>query len=173
MMQRRFPAVEVRETRLGKGVFTLQPFRKYQIIGDVCGTIVSDPHYDSPYCMELGRGRTLEPRGTLRFLNHSCDPSCELFYHEPLDADDEPPDRLWLKALRPIQAGEELAIDYAWPAERAIPCLCGAANCRGWIVAIEELPLVAKSTTTAERIAAAISICKLQIANSNRPRTPI
>ena len=142
MMQRRFPEIELRETRVGKGVFTLQPFRKCQIIGDVCGTVVTDPAFDSAYCMELGRGRALEPQGMFRFLNHSCDPNCELFYQEPTDADDEPPDRLWLKALRPIRAGAELTIDYAWPAERAIRCLCGAANCRGWIVAMEELSLV-------------------------------
>src|SRR5688572_26162737 len=110
MMQRRFPAVDVRESRLGKGVFTLQPFRKFQIIGDVCGAIITGAQYDSAYCMELGRGRTLEPTGPFRFLNHSCDPNCELFYQEPTNADDEPPDRLWLKALRPIEIGDELTI---------------------------------------------------------------
>jgi hypothetical protein len=152
MLQRRFPAVDVRESRLGKGVFTLQPFRKYEIIGDVCGAIITGAEYDSAYCMELGRGRTLEPSGPFRFLNHSCDPNCELFYQEPTDGREEPADRLWLKALRTIQAGEELTIDYAWPAERAIQCLCGAANCRRWIVAAEEVDLIALNHMTMTNI---------------------
>jgi uncharacterized protein len=141
-LPRRFPAVELRDTRVGLGVFTRQRFRRCQIIGDVCGTAFFDETYDSAYCMELGPGRVLEPAGDFRYLNHSCEPNCEIFYYQPMQGDDEPPDRLWLRALRPIAPGEELTIDYAWPAERAIPCRCGAANCRGWIVALDELALV-------------------------------
>jgi hypothetical protein len=143
MLPRRYPSVELRDTRVGLGVFTRQAFRRYRIIGDICGKIVESATYDSPFCMELGPGRALEPIGVFRFLNHSCDPNCELFFYEPAargnDRQREPADRLWLKSLRPIAVGEELTIDYAWPAERAIPCFCGAANCRGWIVASEEL----------------------------------
>ena len=36
-------------------------------------------------------------------------------------------------------SGEELTIDYAWPANAAIVCRCGAGTCRGWIVSPEEL----------------------------------
>ena len=115
--------------------------------------VVESATYDSPFCMELGPGRALEPIGVFRFLNHSCDPNCELFFYVPAARGNgrqrEPADRLWLKSLRRIAIGEELTIDYAWPAERAIPCLCGAANCRGWIVASEETFQIAN--------------CKLQI----------
>jgi hypothetical protein len=144
MLPRRYPSVELRNTHVGLGVFTRQSFRRCQIIGDVCGQIVNNSIYDSPFCMELGPDRALEPVGVFRYLNHSCDPNCELFYYEPSIGEDdrEPPDRLWLASLRPIAIGEELTIDYAWPAERAIPCLCGAANCRGWIVAAEERALL-------------------------------
>ena len=151
MLPRRIPAVELRDTRVGLGVFTRQRFRRYQIVGDICGAAFFDETYDSPFCMELGPDRVLEPQGVFRYLNHSCDPNCEIFYYEPLPGDDEPPDRLWLKALRPIQVGEELTIDYAWPAARAIPCLCGAANCRGWIVAAEELAQLAHRSEEGER----------------------
>ena len=142
MLPRRYPAVELRDTHVGLGVFTRQAFRRREIIGDICGKIVESATYDSPFCMELGLGRALEPIGVFRFLNHSCDPNCELFFYVPAARGNgrqrEPADRLWLKSLRQIAIGEELTIDYAWPAERAIPCLCGAANCRGWIVASEE-----------------------------------
>jgi hypothetical protein len=147
MFPRRHPAVELRDTHVGLGVFTRQAFRRCRIIGDVCGKVVQNATYDSPFCMELGPDRALEPVGVFRYLNHSCDPNCELYYYAPATADAyrdrDLPDRLWLKSLRPIAVGEELTIDYAWPAERAIPCLCGAANCRGWIAAIEDLPRIA------------------------------
>jgi len=75
-----------------------------------------------------------------RYLNHSCQPNCELFSWE---TDDSPPHvRLCLQSLMPIEPGKELTIDYAWPADAAIPCVCGAAGCRGWIVSQEELVLL-------------------------------
>ena len=52
---------------------------------------------------------------------------------------------IWLETIRPIAANEQLTIDYAWPASGAILCECESDNCRGWIVAEEELdqlPLV-------------------------------
>jgi hypothetical protein len=150
MFPRQPAAVELRDTPVGRGVFARQTFRRGQIVGDVCGQILTDRAYGSPYCMELAAGRVLEPAGALRFLNHSCEPNCELLYLDPTrrsphDGESEPPDRLWLRALRRIGAGEELLIDYAWPAERAIPCLCGSLNCRGWIVAADELELIRES----------------------------
>jgi hypothetical protein len=143
MLPRRYPAVETRETTVGLGVFARQRFRAYQIIGDICGAIIYDRVYDSDYCMELGEGRALEPAGVFRYLNHSCTPNCEIFYFEPSDGEQETlSDRIRLRAQRPIAAGHELTIDYAWPAECAIPCRCGAASCRGWIVAADEVKLL-------------------------------
>jgi hypothetical protein len=46
---------------------------------------------------------------------------------------------LWLEILREISPDEQITIDYAWPAEAAIPCQCGTASCRGWIVSEEGL----------------------------------
>lgn len=46
---------------------------------------------------------------------------------------------VYLIALRDIWPGEELTIDYNWPAISAVPCHCGAASCRGWIVSFDEL----------------------------------
>jgi hypothetical protein len=42
--------------------------------------------------------------------------------------------KVYVYALRRIAPGEELTYDYAFsPAERRVPCRCGAANCRGTI----------------------------------------
>jgi hypothetical protein len=91
--------------------------------------------------MELPSGRLLDPAAPLRFVNHSCDPNCELFYWEG-DAENPQEDRLWLQTIRPIAVGAELSIDYSWPADAAIPCRCGTLNCRGWIVDPAELHLM-------------------------------
>jgi SET domain-containing protein len=92
--------------------------------------------------MDLGGPYSLEPGEPYRFLNHSCDPNCELLL---IDVEDEDGrlllPEIWLSALRDIEPGEELTIDYGWPAEQGIRCTCGSANCRGWIAAeTEPLP---------------------------------
>jgi len=69
-----------------------------------------------------------------RFINHSCDPNCDAVIDDA---------RIWIEALRDIEPGEELAYDYAYvlkerhspAAKRRYPCHCGAATCRGTILA--------------------------------------
>lgn len=65
-----------------------------------------------------------------RFLNHSCAPNCEAQQEE---------DRIWLVALREIEAGEELTFNYGYDVSewKDYPCGCGAPNCLGYIVAEE------------------------------------
>jgi SET domain-containing protein len=75
----------------------------------------------------------LDPAEPLRYVNHCCDPNCEIFYWEG-DETEPQEDRLWMQTIRPVEAGEEILIDYSWPADAAIPCRCGSASCRGWIV---------------------------------------
>ena len=69
-----------------------------------------------------------------RFINHSCDPNCDAV------VDGE---RIWIETIRDVAPGEELAYDYAFvleerhtpAAKRKYPCNCGAATCRGTILA--------------------------------------
>ena len=69
-----------------------------------------------------------------RFINHSCDPNCDAV----VDGG-----RIWIETVRDIAPGEELAYDYAFvleerhtpAAKRRYPCNCGAAMCRGTILA--------------------------------------
>jgi SET domain-containing protein len=68
-----------------------------------------------------------------RFINHSCDPNCDAFIEEG---------RIWIEAIRDIEAGEELAYDYQYEldephsaaAKRRYPCNCGASRCRGTLL---------------------------------------
>jgi hypothetical protein len=72
-----------------------------------------------------------------RWINHSCDPNCEA---------DEDNDRIFIKAIRNIAAGEELNYDYGLiidePYTKKLkaeyPCWCGSANCRGTLLSPKE-----------------------------------
>jgi len=65
-----------------------------------------------------------------RFINHSCEPNCEARQED---------DRIWIIALRDIQAGEELTFNYGYDLQdyEEHPCVCGAPNCIGYMVAEE------------------------------------
>jgi hypothetical protein len=124
----------VAPARYGDGLFAARRFRAGRTIAAVAGEVIDDPDYGSDYCIDLGRGRVLEPNPPFAYLNHSCAPNCQL---ATVARRGRAP-RVLLDALRTIEPGEQLTIDYAWPASSAIRCLCGAPNCRGWIVDAEE-----------------------------------
>ena len=89
---------------------------------------------------DCGVSRLMRPSAPLRYLNHSCEPNCELVHFAECDERAGIVRRtLYLQSLAGIVPGGQLTIDYAWSADSAIPCLCGSAKCRGWIVALEEL----------------------------------
>ncbi|NBX29671.1 SET domain-containing protein-lysine N-methyltransferase [bacterium] len=120
-------------TPVGRGIFARRKLSPGLVLGEIHGEILDDHPEDSSYVMELPSSRLLEPAPPFRFVNHSCDPNCELFYWYDEDSEAQE-DRLWVQTIRPIKQGEELSIDYCWPADAAIPCRCGTESCRGWIV---------------------------------------
>lgn len=75
-----------------------------------------------------------------RFMNHSCDPNCEAELVEGKGGT-----RIFVLALRDIEAGEELVYNYGLSLdERYTPtlkkqfaCHCGSANCRGTMLALK------------------------------------
>lgn len=71
------------------------------------------------------------PWNTARLINHSCDPNCEAWVEGR---------RIFLYALRDIEAGEELCFDYGFDIEcyEDHPCRCGSDNCVGYIVSREQ-----------------------------------
>jgi len=73
----------------------------------------------------------MHPEG--RFMNHSCDPNAGLREDREM------------VALREILAGEEVVFDYSTTMSEdhwTMPCLCGAAGCRGLVGDFHELPVV-------------------------------
>jgi SET domain-containing protein len=66
-----------------------------------------------------------------RFVNHSCDPNCEIVISRG---------RVYIHSLRDIEPSEELSYDYWYVTDesytmadlrRIYPCRCGAEACRG------------------------------------------
>lgn len=132
---------EVGQTGYGQGLFAAKTIRKGKTLGRVTGHVFCDPEYESNYCIDLGQGYSLEPREPFRLMNHSCDPNCELVMEE--DSSRQPRLSIVLvETLRRIHCGEQITIDYGWPAEGAIPCACGSESCRGWIVDPIEADLI-------------------------------
>jgi len=73
-----------------------------------------------------------------RWINHSCDPNCEVYLEED-EGGDPARDRLVICAMRPILEGEELTYDYGIYTTEPITdeerrlwvCRCGAETCKG------------------------------------------
>ena len=128
-------AVKTLDSPNGKGVYAQKKLKKDSVIGQVQGEITESDDVDPRYLMELDGDMLLRPKGPFRYLNHSCNPNCELFVWEDQELDPDTGTRpLYVSALRSIPAGQQLTIDYAWPADFAIPCNCKSSKCRGWIV---------------------------------------
>jgi hypothetical protein len=134
--------VRIGETPVGRGVFALRAFQPGQVIGVIQGIVCRDPQYASPYCMDLGDGRALEPIPPFRFLNHCCEPRAQIVDLRYVQGRHDRAEQLLLETVQPITPGDEITIDYAWNADNAIPCLCGSRRCRGWVVDLRELGLL-------------------------------
>jgi hypothetical protein len=145
--------VQVRTSGIGRGVFALQEFEAEVMISEIKGRVIHDLEYSSDTCMDLGDGMTLEAFAPFRFLNHSCEPNCELVVMDELDEDDKFLRRyMALYSLRELEVGEELTIDYAWSSDAAIRCRCRSASCRGWVVCKDELHIVTKKRKKTPRL---------------------
>jgi hypothetical protein len=123
----------------GYGVVTTRPFSKGELICYGDGVLYrDDEEFDDTYALVLpgedsglGEQYFWDLVCQTRWFNHSCDPNCEVvskWDHAQNTC------RAWWVALRDIPVGEEITYDYAFVAEAAEPCACGATSCRGVIV---------------------------------------
>ena len=113
------------------GVYTSTPIRKKTRVVEYDGERITaeeaDRRYNGvsrTYLYGLDDGKTvIDGHGMGAYLNHSCDPNCEV---------DEIKGRVWIFAIRDIAAGEELLWDYnLYDDEDPAPCHCGSPKCRG------------------------------------------
>jgi len=137
--------LSVRRSRLhGRGVFALRRIRKgtriIEYLGDRVSHREADRRYEHKSSQDNHTFLFIVDRSVVidggangndaRFINHSCDPNCES------TIDDR---RVFIEAIRTIQAGDELTYDYQIGRDKGDPpdvdeifgCRCGAAVCRG------------------------------------------
>lgn len=127
--------IRIGENHLGRAVYAERAFAPGDLIGTVRGRVVDDAEFSTPYSIDLGGTFSLDPGPPFRFLNHCCSPNAELLLTEPARPRRTNVMDVRIYARKRIRPGEELTIDYAWPADAAIPCGCGSRWCRGWVVA--------------------------------------
>ena len=141
----------VRSPIHGYGLVTTRPFREGEILLYGDGVLYrEDDDFDDQYSLILP-GYELGPDGKegpplfwdlacqSRWINHSCEPNCEV--DSRWEADTQTVVAWWV-ALRDIPAGEELTYDYSFAAQVAEPCNCKAPTCRGLIIDPDEIPNV-------------------------------
>jgi SET domain-containing protein len=140
--------IQVRRSGVhGKGVFALQDLAEGETLIEYVGEVISwdeaqDRHPHDPkdpnhtFYFHVNEDRVIDALfggNSSRWINHSCNPNCEA---------DEDNDRIFIKAIRNIKAGEELNYDYGLiidePYTKKLkaeyPCWCGAKNCRGTLL---------------------------------------
>jgi SET domain-containing protein len=140
--------IQVRRSGVhGKGVFALQDLAEGETLIEYVGEIISwdeaqDRHPHDPqdpnhtFYFHVNEDKVIDALhggNSSRWINHSCAPNCEA---------DEDNERVFIKALRNIKAGEELNYDYGLiidePYTKKLlaeyPCWCGAKNCRGTLL---------------------------------------
>lgn len=95
-----------------------------------------NPHHTFFFSLESGKLIDGGDQGNdARWINHACEPNCEA---------QEEKGRVYIHALRDISRGEELFYDYGLVIEekmskalkKAYACRCGAASCRGTMLAL-------------------------------------
>ena len=139
------PRNEVRESRVhGRGVYATKPIPKGARIIEYTGQRV--PWEDGPddknnphtFLFGLESGEVINPEiggNDARWINHCCDPNCEAI---------EEDDRIFIYAMRHIEAGQELFYDYAMEIDEPVTeeskkefaCQCGSSNCRGTMLSL-------------------------------------
>jgi len=141
--------IQVRRSGVhGKGVYAVTDLAKGDTLVEYVGEVItwtealdrhphdpSDPnhtfyfHVDEEHVIDAKYGGN-----SARWINHSCAPNCEA------DVEDG---RVFIRAKRDIQAGEELFYDYGLVIDEPLtpklkaqyPCWCGARKCRGTLLA--------------------------------------
>ncbi|MFT4268928.1 MAG: SET domain-containing protein-lysine N-methyltransferase [Xenophilus sp.] len=132
----------------GNGVFARQPLAEGECIIEYVGEVISwkealrrHPHDPAQpnhtFYFHIDDKRVIDggvKGNAARWINHSCEPNCIA---------DEDGGRVFIKALRDIEPGEELNYDYGLVIDEPytpqlladFPCWCGAATCRGTLLA--------------------------------------
>ena len=127
-------AVDVQASPIdGHGVFAAEGIPVRAKIGEIRGEAISveearvrATRHERIMIVELSARRAIDftkSSDPMRFTNHSCRPNARLSIENG---------RVEFYALRVIESGEELTVDYGETHhDGKLPCRCGAPGCRG------------------------------------------
>jgi uncharacterized protein len=136
---------EVRESSIdNKGIFATKLISKGTKIIQYIGEIISGETIDERYKRDIALGRFylfeldeetcidgLNGGNEAIFVNHSCDPNCDI---------ENNGEEIWYITNKDIMTDEELTVDYEYddihPIEK---CKCKSTNCRGYILSEKAL----------------------------------
>lgn len=143
------PRIRVKRSGIhGKGVYATRDIAAGETLIEYVGDVISweeaqarHPHDPSDpnhtFYFHIDDTRVIDALyggNSSRWINHSCDGNCQA---------DQRDGRVFITARRDIAAGEELHYDYGLIIEERYtpklkaqyPCWCGAAACRGTLLA--------------------------------------
>lgn len=151
---RREPAYRVARSRVhGRGVFATRTIRKGTCIIEYVGERISHEEADRRHAKKAHGDNhtflfTVDAKTVIdggvggnesRFINHSCDPNCEVIIDEG---------RLLIEATRTIREGEEIVYQYMISRgpedppdiEQIFACRCGSEKCQGTMLEPRKKP---------------------------------
>lgn len=122
---------KVKKSSAGLGLFAVEPIKRGTWIIEYVGKVLRGKevteHPANKYLFETSRVRMIDGSArsnTARYINHSCKPNCEA---EIIGG------RVFIKAIRRIEAGVELTYDYGeeYTGEYIKPYGCRCVPCKG------------------------------------------
>jgi SET domain-containing protein len=157
--------IAVRRSRIqGRGVFAIRDIPEGTRIVEYTGARITHEEADARHPDDDGPkahhtflfsvdGRLVidatEGGSEARFINHSCDPNCEIVIARR---------RVYVHSIRDIAAGAEVLYDYWYVTDesytledlrRIYPCRCGAKKCRGTLARPPRKPRAKKRPSSA------------------------
>ena len=159
------PIQRFREHAMGWGAKAIANIRDGALIIEYVGEVIDDaemerrmkyqreftPNDHDFYIMQLDNGFYVDGKhkgNDSRFINHSCDPNCEL---ERWVVNGRM--RIGIFAIRDIICGEPLSYDYQFDTKEvnAFKCYCGTAACRGTMAPKDKSLRTVKDLSTSQR----------------------
>ncbi len=140
--------IEVRTSVIhGSGAFATRALEPEELIGRYTGKVyaaaaVSERDWDHAvtFVFGLSDGSVIDGAqggNATRHINHSCSPNCVAFEVESNAGEL----RIVIEALRRIEAGEELFLDYSLDAgidsQEEFACSCTSSQCRGTLLGVQ------------------------------------
>lgn len=115
-------AVIRKDHKSGMGVVSYRSFKAGELLRDLQGEIVPEV---LQHTLQIAPGKHLLDKDFSGYFLHSCSPNITVDM-----------DNMKVTALKDIEAGEYLFMDYAETEDilfKQFQCRCGSSDCRGWI----------------------------------------